>query len=137
MPSSTRAPGRLGEGGQLAHGVLGVVVRALRVHADEHDVLEPQLPVLDLGDVFELGREPCDTTQRRALLTVELLAVGGSPATSCEPSVMERVGGARRRTGSRPALRLRAAQHPLDGVVCGGAVRLRSSCQPYFAFVVR
>ncbi|MDQ0745739.1 hypothetical protein QFZ62_003047 [Clavibacter sp. B3I6] len=46
---------RLGQGRELAHAVLGVVDRPLRVDADEDDVLEAQLPVLDLGDVLELG----------------------------------------------------------------------------------
>ena len=55
----------LGEGGELAQRVLGVLERAARVHADEHDVLESQLPVLDLGDVLELGRQPGDAAQRR------------------------------------------------------------------------
>ena len=67
--------GGLGERGELAQRVLGVVQRALRVDADQHDVLEPQLPVLDLGDVLELGGEPGDAAQRLALLAVELLAV--------------------------------------------------------------
>ena len=65
----------LGQGGELAHRVLGVLQRALRVHADEHDVLEPQLSVLDLGDVFELGRQTGDAAQRRAVFAIELLAV--------------------------------------------------------------
>jgi hypothetical protein len=65
----------LGERGQLAERVLGVVERAAGVDADEHDVLEPELPVLDLGDVVELGTQAGDTTQRRALLAVELVAV--------------------------------------------------------------
>ena len=42
---------------------------------DEHDLLEPQLAVLDLGDVLELGGQAGDAAQRRALLEVELVAV--------------------------------------------------------------
>ena len=68
--------GGLGEGGELAQRVLGILLRTLRVHADQHDVLEAQLPVLDLGDVLELGRQTRNATQRGALLAVPLLAVG-------------------------------------------------------------
>ena len=68
--------GGLGERGELAQRVLGIRLLALRVHADEHDVLEPQLPVLDLGDVLELGREPRHAPQRGPLLAIPLVAVG-------------------------------------------------------------
>ena len=47
--------GRLGEQGELGHRVLGVLDRALGPDADEDDPLEPELAVLDLGDVLELG----------------------------------------------------------------------------------
>ena len=67
--------GGLGEGRELAQRVLGILLLALRVHADEHDVLEPQLPVLDLGDVLELGGQAGDAAQRGALLAIPLLAV--------------------------------------------------------------
>ena len=43
--------------------------------ADEHDPLEPQLAVLDLGDVLEFGREPGDPAQGLAVDAVELVAV--------------------------------------------------------------
>ena len=69
--------GGLGERGELTQRVLDVVLRPLRVDADEHDVLEPQLAVLDLGDVFELGRQPRDAPHRRALLALQLVAVVG------------------------------------------------------------
>ena len=49
--------GGLGEQRQLAQRVLGVAQRCLGPDADQHDALEPQLAVLDLGDVFELGRQ--------------------------------------------------------------------------------
>ena len=49
--------GGLGEQRELGHGVLGVLDGALGPHADEHDALEPELAVLDLGDVLELGRQ--------------------------------------------------------------------------------
>ncbi len=67
--------GGLGEGGELTEGVLGILLGALRMHAHEHHVLEPQLPVLDLGDVLELGGQPGHAAQRRALLTIPLVAV--------------------------------------------------------------
>ena len=67
--------GGLGKRGELAQRVLGVLLLALRVHADEDDVLEAQLPILDLGDVLELGRQAGDAAQRGALLAVPLLAV--------------------------------------------------------------
>ncbi len=70
-----RRPGRLGEGRELAHGVLGVVGGALGPDAGEHDALEAQLAVLDLGDVLELGRQALDASERGALLAVELVAV--------------------------------------------------------------
>ena len=38
---------------------------ALGPDADQHDALEAQLAVLDLGDVLELGRQPGDAAQRR------------------------------------------------------------------------
>ena len=43
--------------------------------AGQHDALEAQLPVLDLGDVLELGGQPGDAAQRLAVGQVELLAV--------------------------------------------------------------
>ena len=70
-------PGGLGERGELAHRVLGVVGGALAPDGGEHDPLEPQLAVLDLGDVLELGGQPGDAAQRGALLAVELVAVEG------------------------------------------------------------
>src|SRR4051812_21388382 len=47
--------GGLGEQRELRHGVLGVLDRALGPHAHEHDALEAQLAVLDLGDVLEVS----------------------------------------------------------------------------------
>ncbi len=64
--------GGLGEAGQLGHRVLGLLGRALGPDADEHDPLQLELAVLDLGDVGELGGQPVDPAQRRALLQVEL-----------------------------------------------------------------
>ena len=62
--------GGLGEPGQLGQRVLGVGQGAVGPHADEHDALEAQLPVLDLGDVGELGGQAGDAAQRLALLEV-------------------------------------------------------------------
>ena len=124
--------GRLGEGGELAHRVLGVVLRALRVHADEHDVLEPQLPVLDLGDVFELGGEPADAAERRTLLAVVLLAVGRAVARGIRRVASGSPRRRRRRTGPRPPSTPRCAA-PARRRRLRWCVRLRSSCQPYFS----
>ena len=72
--------GRLGEQLELGERVLGVLGGALGPDADEDDPLEPQLAVLDLGDVLELGREAGDAAQ--GLAFVELEVVGGR---SCDP----------------------------------------------------
>ena len=64
----------LGEGRQFTQRILGIF-DAVRVHADEHDVLDAQLPVLDLGDVVELGAQAGNATQCGALLAIQLLAV--------------------------------------------------------------
>ena len=66
---------RLGESGELAHRVVGVLGGAVGPDGGQHDPLKAQLAVLDLGDVLELGRQPRDAAQRCALLAVELLAV--------------------------------------------------------------
>ena len=60
--------GGLGQRGELGERAVGVGLGALGPHADEHDALEAQLPVLDLGDVGELGGEPGHAAQRAALL---------------------------------------------------------------------
>ena len=74
--------GGLGEAGQLGQRRLGLLGAALGPDADEHDALEAQLPVLDLGDVGELGGQTPDAAQRAAILEVELacrrVAVGGA-----------------------------------------------------------
>ena len=115
--------GRLGERSELAQAVLGILLRALRIDADEHDVLEPQLPILDLGDVFEFGREPRHASQRRALLAIPLIAV--------RVGVHDRRGILQRLRGPEDmdaGARRRARKHPIDGVdgvceirVTGGA----------------
>ena len=62
---------RLREGGQLTQAALGLLRRALGPHADQHDLLEADLAVLDLGDVLEFGGEADDATQRLPILKVE------------------------------------------------------------------
>ena len=55
--------GGLGEQRELGHRVLGVRDRPLGPHADEHDLLQAELAVLDLGDVLELGAQAGDPAQ--------------------------------------------------------------------------
>ncbi len=57
----------LGQPREFGQGLLGLLRRPLGPHADEDDALQPQLPVLDLGDVAELGRQPRDPAQRGAV----------------------------------------------------------------------
>ena len=74
--------GRLGEQLELGEGVVGVLDGAVGPDADEHDPLEPELAVLDLADVVELGRQTRDPPQRVPLLELvvaldeRVLAVG-------------------------------------------------------------
>ena len=76
--------GGLGEQRELGHRVLGVRDGAAGPHADEHDLLQPELAVLDLGDVLELGAQAVDPAQGVALGELlrpdgELLGVGVVP----------------------------------------------------------
>src|SRR5690606_9784636 len=64
---------RLGKRRELAQGVLGVLETARGVDAHEDDVLHAHLAVLDLGDVFELGRQAGHAPQRVAILEIPLL----------------------------------------------------------------
>ena len=66
--------GGLGQGGELGHGVLGVLDRSLGPDAHQDDPLQPQLAVLDLGDVLELGGQAGDPTQGIPLGEVLLTA---------------------------------------------------------------
>ena len=66
---------RLGESREFAERVLGVAQVALPVDADEHDVLEPQLAVLDLGDVVEFGRKTGNALERMSIVAIELVAI--------------------------------------------------------------
>ena len=74
--------------GELAHRVVGVLRGPVGPHGGEHDALEAQLSVLDLGDVLELGRQAGDAAKGRSLLAVELVAVISDVAV--EPGI-ERV----------------------------------------------
>ena len=70
--------GGLGEPGELGHRLLGFVGRRARPDADEHDPFELELPVLDLGDVGELGGQALHAAQRGAVLEVTVaLATAG------------------------------------------------------------
>ncbi len=68
--------GGLGERREFGHAGLGVAGAALGPHADQHDALQPQLPVLDLGDVGEFGRQPGHPAQRRAVFEGQLTRAG-------------------------------------------------------------
>ncbi len=63
-----------GQGGEFAQRHLGLGGRAAHPLAHEHHLLEAQLPVLDLGDVLELGGH-ADAAQALAELAFHLVAV--------------------------------------------------------------
>ncbi len=111
---------RLGEGGEFAQRVLGIGLRALRVHADQHDVLEPQLAVLDLGDVLELGGESCHAAQRMAIVEIPLVSVAVS--VRGRAGILQRLG---RTEHSRLGALLCARDHTIDGLVVGVLCGLR------------
>jgi hypothetical protein len=69
----------LGQGGELGERVLGVTQRPAGPHADEDDALQPQLAVLDLGDVLELGGQARDAPEGVTLLEVETLTLRLEP----------------------------------------------------------
>ena len=75
MPVEDLRAGGLGEGGEFAQGVLGVGEGAFGPEAGQHDALKAQLPVFDLGDVFEFGGQPGVAAQGVAFLEVLLVAV--------------------------------------------------------------
>jgi hypothetical protein len=54
----------LGERSELAKRDLGVTDGALCPHPDQHNAFEPDLPVLDLGDVLELSGKTSDAAKR-------------------------------------------------------------------------
>jgi len=71
-------PGRLRQRGELDQGVLGVGQAALRPDADEHDALQAQPAVLDLGDVGQLGGQARHPAQRVTIRQVGLPGVAES-----------------------------------------------------------
>jgi hypothetical protein len=81
--------GGLGQPGQLGERGAGLLGGALGPHPDQDHALQAQLPVLDLGDVGELGGQPDDAAQRAALLELQValgfagrLAAGGQDGFS-------------------------------------------------------
>jgi hypothetical protein len=64
--------GRLGEQRQLAQAALGVLDGSVGPHAGQDDAFQAHLPVLDLGDVLELGGQADDASQRVPLLEFEV-----------------------------------------------------------------
>src|SRR5690606_21823687 len=105
--------GRLGERCELLERVLRIVQRSRAVDADENDVLHADLAVLDLGNVFELGREAHDAAKRVAIFEIPLLAVVVDGRR-----VLQSLG---RAEHARGAVRLVPGDDPVDGVVgaCG------------------
>src|SRR6266702_3761128 len=53
----------LGEPGQFTQRVLGAAQLAFRPNANQDHPLQPQRPVLHLGDVLELSGQPCHSAQ--------------------------------------------------------------------------
>jgi hypothetical protein len=80
-PASTVEPAVSASAASSRMRVLRVLGTALGPDASEHDPLEPQLAVLDLGDVLQFGGQASDASQGRALLAVELVAVVGPEVT--------------------------------------------------------
>jgi hypothetical protein len=59
--------GSLAQRRKFFHRILGVFLVALRVHTNQNDVLDSELAVLDLGDVFEFGTETVYAPKRDAV----------------------------------------------------------------------
>ena len=70
--SSTSEPAVSASAASSASDASACVGAALGPDADQHDAFEPQLAVLDLGDVGELGGQAGDAAQRAAVFEVEL-----------------------------------------------------------------
>ena len=70
--------GRFREGSEFAQRVLGVGECAFAPKACKHDALQAQLPVFDLGDVFEFGGQAGGAAQGVPFLKVLLVAVVGA-----------------------------------------------------------
>jgi len=117
QPVEDYRSGGFGEGEQLAHGVFGLDDEALAVDADQHDALDAKLAVLDLCNVFELGREPGNASQRLAVLTLGLVTVVRVLAVLVEASRLESLGSLRREDGVAGGLRRRVREHSVDDVV--------------------
>ena len=110
----------LGEGGELPDGVLRILERPLGVNADEHDVLDAELPVLDLGDILEFRRQSDHTAQRLAVFAIELVTVvAGVPVRVRSEGVGP--SGAEQRVAGGAAVSV--LENPGHGVVAGGKVR--------------
>ena len=88
--SSTWEPAVSASAASSRQRVLGVLRGALGPDPDQHDPLEAQLPVLDLGDVLELGGQAGDPAQRLPVGEVVLLAV-----VVARVGLVERSGGVR------------------------------------------
>ena len=67
---------RLGERGQFGKAGVGVGGAAFGPDTDQHDALEAQLAVLDLGDVGEFGGQPGHAAQGRAVFERKLARAG-------------------------------------------------------------
>jgi hypothetical protein len=68
--------GRVGQRRQFGERVLRVLDGALGPHPDEDHPFEAELPVLDLGDVGQFGRQAGDAAQRVAVLEIEDAGAG-------------------------------------------------------------
>jgi hypothetical protein len=80
-------PGRLGQPGQLAQGVLRPGQRPLGPYPDEHHALQPQGAVLDLGDIGELGGQARHSAQRLPVGQVKFAGVFLGEGHRCLGSV--------------------------------------------------
>ena len=67
--------GGLGQQLEFGDGILSAHLAAGGPDADQHDALQEQLAVLDLGDVGQLGRHPGDSAQGQPILEILLISV--------------------------------------------------------------
>jgi hypothetical protein len=79
QPLEHLGAGGLGQRSELGEGVLRIRGRSLGPDTDEHDPLEAQLAVFDLGDVLQLGRQAGDAPQTLPGLEVETVTVEVGP----------------------------------------------------------
>lgn len=68
QPFEHLGAGSLGQRRQLGEARLGLGGTALGPNPHQHNAFQAQLAILDLGDVLELGRQPGDPAQRRAVV---------------------------------------------------------------------